>query len=88
MKQNAMLTIASLLSILFMTFHLTDDIVRMFEKGGSQTSLLCPSLSFGCTNAGAQSCSAMSRFRFPPIPLLTAQPTPHLHYGPDGKDWQ
>jgi hypothetical protein len=29
-----MLTIASLFSILFMTFHLTDDIVRGFEKGG------------------------------------------------------
>jgi hypothetical protein len=29
-----MLTIASLLSILFFTFHLTDDIVRGFEKGG------------------------------------------------------
>jgi hypothetical protein len=29
-----MLTIASLLSVLLMTFHLTDDIVRGFEKGG------------------------------------------------------
>jgi hypothetical protein len=28
------LTIASLLSILFMTFHLSDDIVRGFEPGG------------------------------------------------------
>jgi len=27
MKPNVMLTIASLLSILFLTFHLTDDIV-------------------------------------------------------------
>ena len=34
MKQNALLTIASLLSILFLTFHLADDIVRGFEKGG------------------------------------------------------
>ena len=34
MKHSVMLTIASLLSILFMTFHLTDDIVRGFEKGG------------------------------------------------------
>jgi hypothetical protein len=34
MKQNFLLTITSLLSILFMTFHLTDDIVRGFEKGG------------------------------------------------------
>jgi hypothetical protein len=29
-----MLTIASLLSLLFLTFHLADDIVRGFEKGG------------------------------------------------------
>jgi hypothetical protein len=34
MKPNVMLTIASLLSILFFTFHLTDDIVRGFEPGG------------------------------------------------------
>ena len=34
MKHNVMLTIASLLSILFFMFHLTDDIVRGFEKGG------------------------------------------------------
>ncbi len=34
MKQNVMLTIASLLSILFMTFHLTDDVVRGMEPGG------------------------------------------------------
>ena len=34
MKQNLLLTIASLLSLLFLTFHLTDDIVRGFEPGG------------------------------------------------------
>ena len=34
MKQSVVLTITSLLSILFFTFHLTDDIVRGFEKGG------------------------------------------------------
>jgi len=34
MKHNVMLTIASLLSILLMTFHLTDDIVRGMEPGG------------------------------------------------------
>jgi hypothetical protein len=33
-KHNLLLTIASLLSILFFTFHLTDDIVRGFEPGG------------------------------------------------------
>ena len=35
MKQNLLLTITSLLSILFMTFHLTDGIVRAWEE--SQT---------------------------------------------------
>ena len=34
MKRSVMLTITSLLSILFMTFHLSDDIVRKFEPGG------------------------------------------------------
>jgi hypothetical protein len=34
MKLSVMLTITSLLSILLMTFHLSDDIVRGFEPGG------------------------------------------------------
>src|SRR5215207_1451922 len=34
MKRSVMLTITSLLSILFMTFHLSDDIRRGFEPGG------------------------------------------------------
>ena len=34
MKHSVMLTIASLLSILFLTLHLTDDIVRGMEPGG------------------------------------------------------
>ena len=34
MKHNVMLTITSLLSILFFTFHLSNDIVRGFEPGG------------------------------------------------------
>jgi hypothetical protein len=42
MKQNVMLTIASLLSILFLTFHLADDIVRGFEKGGLSTLTVVP----------------------------------------------
>lgn len=33
MKQNITLTIASLLSVLFMTLHTTDDIVRGMEPG-------------------------------------------------------
>jgi hypothetical protein len=44
MKHNAMLTIASLLSILFMTFHLTDDIIRGMEKGGVSTFVAAPIL--------------------------------------------
>ena len=39
MKQNPMLTIASLLSILFLTFHLADDIRRGFEPGGPRVYL-------------------------------------------------
>lgn len=34
MNDDRKLIIASLLSILFMTFHITDDIVRGFEPGG------------------------------------------------------
>src|SRR5438046_2796930 len=34
MKNSVMLTIASLLSLLFLTFHLADDIRRGFEPGG------------------------------------------------------
>ena len=34
MKHNVMLTIASLILVLLLTFHLTDDIVRGFEPGG------------------------------------------------------
>ena len=42
MKQNALLTIASLLSILFLTFHLADDIVRGYEKGGISNLIAVP----------------------------------------------
>ena len=34
MKHSVMLTTASLLSLLLLTFHLTDDIVRGMEPGG------------------------------------------------------
>ena len=36
MKQSILLTISSLLSILLFTFHVADDIIRGFEKGGLQ----------------------------------------------------
>ena len=44
MKQNLLLTITSLLSILFMTFHLTDDIVRGMEPGGLPSLTAVPIL--------------------------------------------
>ena len=42
MKNKLILIIASLLSILFMTFHLTDDIVRGMEKGGLSNLVAVP----------------------------------------------
>ena len=42
MKQSVLLTIASMLSILFITLHLADDIVRGFEKGGPSNLLAVP----------------------------------------------
>ena len=44
MKQNVVLTIASLLSILFVTFHLTDDIVRGMEPGTLSSLIVLPIL--------------------------------------------
>lgn len=44
MKPSVMLTIASLLSILLMTLHLADDIVRGFEAGGPANLLAVPIL--------------------------------------------
>jgi hypothetical protein len=42
MKQNLTLTIASLLSILFMTLHLADDIVRGMEPGTLSDLIVLP----------------------------------------------
>ena len=42
MKDNLPLTTASLLSILFLTFHLADDIVRGYEKGGLSNLIAVP----------------------------------------------
>ena len=44
MKHNVMLTIASLLSILFVTFHLADDIVRRMEPGTLSNLIAVPIL--------------------------------------------
>jgi hypothetical protein len=46
MKQNVTLTIASLLSILFMTLHMTDDIVRGIEPGTLLDLIVLPILVF------------------------------------------
>src|SRR5262249_57790912 len=40
MKENVMLTIASLLSILLLTLHITDDIVRGISKAESSNIAL------------------------------------------------
>ena len=34
MKNNVLLTVSSLVTLILLTFHLADDIVRGFEKGG------------------------------------------------------
>jgi hypothetical protein len=44
MKQNVTLTIASLLSVLFMTLHMTDDIVRGMEPGTLSDLIVLPIL--------------------------------------------
>ena len=44
MKHNVLLTIASLLSILLLTFHLAGDIVRGMEKGGLSNLIAVPIL--------------------------------------------
>lgn len=44
MKQNLLLTIMSLLSILFVTFHLADDIVRGMEPGRLSDLIVLPIL--------------------------------------------
>jgi hypothetical protein len=44
MKHNELLTITSLLSILLLTFHLADDIVHGFEKGGLSNLTAVPIL--------------------------------------------
>lgn len=44
MKHNVVLTIASLLSILFVTLHVTDDIVRGMEPGKLSDLIVVPIL--------------------------------------------
>ena len=42
MKESVQLTIASLVTVLLLTFHLADDIVRGFEKGGVANLIAVP----------------------------------------------
>jgi len=44
MKRTSTLTLASLLSVLLMTIHLADDIVRGMERGGPSNLLAVPIL--------------------------------------------
>ena len=46
MKDNLLLTITSLLSILFFTFHVADDIVSGIEKGGLSNLTAIPIFVF------------------------------------------
>ncbi|MGB8011570.1 MAG: hypothetical protein WCF68_08150 [Terriglobales bacterium] len=46
MKLNNLLVIASMLSVLLMTFHMTDDIVRGMEPGTLLDLILVPILVF------------------------------------------
>ena len=45
MKHNLLLTIASLLAILFLTFHVSDEIARGMERGG--LNMVIPVLILG-----------------------------------------
>jgi hypothetical protein len=45
MKHNILLVVASVLSILFMTFHMTDDIVRGMEPGRLVDLIVVPVLA-------------------------------------------
>jgi hypothetical protein len=45
MKHNILLVVASVLSILFMTFHMTDDIVRGMEPGKLLDLIVVPVLA-------------------------------------------
>ena len=44
MRHNIALTVASLLSIVFVTFHMADDIVRGMENGGLSSLIIVPIL--------------------------------------------
>ena len=57
MKDDLKLTITSLLTIVFMTFHLTDDIARGFESGGPKTVigvLMMVALLYGTVMLGGR----------------------------------
>src|ERR1035441_6656692 len=71
MKNNVTLTIASLLSILFGTFHLTDDIIRGWLSGTAPNLTAVPvcviwlygTLCSPGGDRGTSSCSSLRSFR-------------------------
>ena len=85
MKHDVMLTIASLLSILFMTFHLTDDIVRGMEPGTLSNLTAVPILvvwPYG--NAGAGRKAIGVRHPPPRVAPWVGRPY-HPHEGGGGR---
>src|SRR2546422_10663046 len=87
MKHNVMLTIASLLSILFGTFHLADDIARGMSPGGLPNLfavVICVVWLYGVGsgnsdagfsgNSGAQSSGNSGRFELTPTSHTLAVP--------------
>jgi hypothetical protein len=78
MKQSVVLTVASMMSILLLTFHLTDDIVRGFEKGGLTNLTAVPicvvwvyvALTMGGTASGLRDHPARLVARVPVIHMM------------------
>ena len=81
MKHSVMLTIASLMSIVLMTFHLSGDIIRGMEKGGTSNLTALPIL--GCMavrNAGARRTAIRVRHHAPRVSSWIG----HSHHPHDG----
>ena len=77
MKLNVMLTVASLLSILFSTFHLTDDIIRGWLSGTVTNLTVCARLChLAVRNAGARRAAIGVRHHAPRFALFVGHPRP------------
>jgi len=80
MKQSVMLTIASLLLLLFLTFHLADDIVRGFEPGGLSNLVVTGAhlRRLAVRNAGARRTAIGVHHHAPSVALFVGRPRrPH-----------